>query len=320
VVAAVGVGQVRLGAGGSPLDRPVELHRAEAHDRLVGVVVDLAAEAAADLGSDDPHLVLGHAERRERHQQPVHVRVLTRHVDRHLAGRRVVGGEHRARFDRMRDQAVVAQVELHGVRGRGEGGVHRFALADLPVEGHVAGRLFVDRGSAAFESGHDVGHGVERFVVDGDPVGGVACEVAVLGDDDGHRVADVADRVGGDHRVRRRLEIRQQPADGHHARDAGGRDVARREHGENAGQGFGGGGVDAADAGMRVRTANDRGMRHALDLQVVGVLAAAGDEGRVFPALDRGAEYARHFSSSSPRRTSPLRRCCGSRCNGRCCP
>ena len=320
VVAAVGVGQVRLGTGRRPLDRPVELHRTEAHDRLVGVVVDLAAESAADLGCDDPHLVLWHAERGERHQQPVHVRVLARHVDRHLAGRRVVGGEHRAWLDRVRDQAVVAQVELHRVRGGGEGGVDRFAIADLPVEGDVAGGVLVDRGRAVIERGHDVGHRVERLVVDGDPFGGVAGEVAVLRHDDSHSIADVADRVGRDHRVSRSLQVWQQPADRDHAGNAGRRDVARREHGENAGKRLGGGGVDAADPGMSVRAANDRGMRHAGGLEVVGVLAAAGDERRVFPALDRGAEYPCHVSSSSPRRTSPLRRCCGSRCNGRCCP
>ena len=175
-------------------------------------------------------------------------------------------------------------------------------------------------GAPSSSGGHDVRHRVERLVVDGDPLGRVAGEVAVLRDDDGHRVADVADRVGGDHRVSGRLEIRQEPADGNHAGNAGCRDVARREHGEDAGKRLGGGGVDAANPGMRVRTANDRGMRHAGGLEVVGVLAAAGDERRVFPALDRGAEYARHLSSSSRLRTSRPPRCCGSRCNGRCCP
>ena len=156
------------------------------------------------------------------------VRVLGRHVDRHLAGGRVVGGEHRARLDRVGDQTVVAEVEFHRVRGGGESRVDRFPLADFPVERHVAGRFVVDCGRAVLKCRDDVGHGVERFVVDGDPVRGVAGDVAVFGDHHGHCVADVTDRVGRDHRVGGGLEIRQQPADRDDAGNAGGGDVGAR--------------------------------------------------------------------------------------------
>ena len=59
VIATVRVGHIRFAARGRPLHRAPELHRAEARDRLVGVVVDLRTEATADRWCDDPHLVLG---------------------------------------------------------------------------------------------------------------------------------------------------------------------------------------------------------------------------------------------------------------------
>ena len=52
-----------------------------------------------------------------------------------------------------------------------------------------------------------VGDRRQRLVVDLDRVGRVAREVAVLGDDDRHRVADVAHRVDRDRRVGRGLRV-----------------------------------------------------------------------------------------------------------------
>ena len=49
-------------------------------------------------------------------------------------------------------------------------------------------------------------------------------------------------------------------------------------------------GVDRLDAGMGVRTANDDRVGHPRPGQIIGVLALAGDEIRIFAALDRAAE------------------------------
>ena len=82
VVAAVRVGEERLAALGGPLDRAVDVLRRPDHRGLFGVQVDLRAEAAADVGRDHAHLVLGQAEHERRHQQALDVRVLARHVER----------------------------------------------------------------------------------------------------------------------------------------------------------------------------------------------------------------------------------------------
>ena len=54
----------------------------------------------------------------------------------------------------------------------------------------------------------DVDDRRQLVVVDDDRVGGVAREVAIGGDDDGDRLAAVADRVDGDRAMIRRRERR----------------------------------------------------------------------------------------------------------------
>jgi hypothetical protein len=50
---------VVLAARLGPLDRAAELARDDEGEHLLGVDVELGAEAAADVGSDDAQLVLG---------------------------------------------------------------------------------------------------------------------------------------------------------------------------------------------------------------------------------------------------------------------
>ena len=59
VVAAVRVGHEGFGALGGPLDRPADLAGGPGDDRLLGIVEDLGAEAAADIGRDDAQLASG---------------------------------------------------------------------------------------------------------------------------------------------------------------------------------------------------------------------------------------------------------------------
>ncbi len=66
--------------------------------------------------------------------------------------------------------------------------------------------------------------------------------------------------------------------------------VGAGEHGEHPGQRHGGGGVDAANAGMGVRRAHHDRMRLAGKLDVVAEAALAGQQLRVFLARDRPAD------------------------------
>ena len=143
VIAAMRVGDEGFGALGGPFHRPVDLLRRPGDERFLGVVVDLRAEAAADVGRIDAQLVLGDLQHERAHQQADHVRVLARGVERVVAGRQLVVADRGARLHRVRHEAVVDEVELGDVRGLGEGGIDGGLVAQLPVVAEVVGRLVV---------------------------------------------------------------------------------------------------------------------------------------------------------------------------------
>src|SRR5699024_9343976 len=97
------VRNVSLGACRLPFDGPTELHRAPRYDRLVGIVVDLAPEAATILGSDDVDLLLGKPECARREQQSVEMRILTRHPPSQLLGSSIEIGQCVPWLHRVRD-------------------------------------------------------------------------------------------------------------------------------------------------------------------------------------------------------------------------
>ncbi len=146
VVATMGVGEEGLRALGGPLDRPTQLLARPDQRRLLAVEEDLAAEAAADVGCDDAHLVLGNAEHEGAHQQPLDVRVLVRHVQRVLVAGRVPVRVRRARLDRVRHQPVVAEGQRRDMGGALERGVGAVLVADQPLVAAVV-RRFVVHGS-----------------------------------------------------------------------------------------------------------------------------------------------------------------------------
>ena len=174
VVAAVRVREEGLGALRGPLDRAVQLLRRPGDDGLLGVEVDLGAEAAADVGRDHAHLVLGQPQHERRHEQALDVRVLVRDVERvGIVGARVAR-DRGARLDGVGDEAVVDEFERRDVVRAGESLVHGALVADRPHVAGVVGRAVVhDRRAGLARVGglHDRG---QDFVVDVDQLGRIA--------------------------------------------------------------------------------------------------------------------------------------------------
>jgi hypothetical protein len=130
-----------------------------------------------------------------------------------------------------------------------------------------------------------VHHRRERLVLDHDRVAAVLGDVRVVGDDDAHLLALEP------HLVRRQHGLgvvgeRRHPGEvalghhlaGEHQPDA--RDLPRLA------------GVDARDAGVRERAAEDLHVQHAGQVDVVDVVAATPDEPAVLHPLPAGAEPA----------------------------
>jgi hypothetical protein len=56
------------------------------------------------------------------------------------------------------------------------------------------------------------------------------------------------------------------------------------------GNGFGSGRVDETDASVGARAAQNAGVQHPRQLDVIGISASAGDETDVFASFDRSAD------------------------------
>jgi hypothetical protein len=222
------------------------------------------------------------------------MRVLVADVERVAVGVAVVAGVGAAWLHRVRDQPVVAKAQRGDVRGAGQRGGGAVLVADAPVVTQVVSGFVVHRQAGGRKAlrGGGVDHRRQFVVIDGDQRRRGLRLVQRFGHHHRHPVAHVAHLAIGQHRVlgllhRRTIEAVDQPAAG---QAADGLEVLAGEDAQHAGRGGGGRGVQAFDAGVGIRAAQKVGMGLALQRDVVGVLALAGEEAAVFTAFDRLAD------------------------------
>ncbi len=240
VVAPVRIRRERLGGAiRGPLHRTRELPGGPGDHHVLGVEIDLRAEAAPDVARDHAHLVLGQAHDEGGHQQALDMRVLAGHVERvFVLGARVVA-DRGARLDRVRHEAIVDEVELGDVRGLGEGGIHRGLVADRPDVAGVVRRDLVDLRRALGHRLLALDHGGQLLVVHLDLLRRVARLGERLGDHHCHALADEPDLALCEHGVGRLLhrlavDIGDQPA-ARQAAEFGRGNVIAGVDGEHAG-------------------------------------------------------------------------------------
>ena len=198
VVATMGVGEERLGTLACPLDRTADLLRRPDADRLFGIDEDLRTETAAHVWRDHPKLVLRRDADEGGENEPRHMRVLARRVEREGVGARIVITDGRARLDGVRHQTIVDDVELGDMRGLCESRVSRGLVAKMPLIDRVVGRNVVDNRRALRHGGVHVDDRRQHGVIDIHLLGALARLRMGLGDDDGHVVANVAPAFMGD--------------------------------------------------------------------------------------------------------------------------
>jgi hypothetical protein len=203
--------------------------------------------------------------------------------------------------------ALDGQVEGEPVRGGRDrrGGV---AVVLLHPGADVAGDVVVHEvGRSA--GGLDADHRRQELVADPDPVDGVLGDVAVLGDHERDRLADVVDLVPGERELGAAVGecgVRDQQGQrvGHHAVE-----VVVRPDGVHAVEVEDVRDVDVEDPGVGVRRAEDGGVQGGRpDEHVVDVAAATAEEALVLDARHLLAEELRGHEappwSSAARRTA----------------
>ncbi len=219
------------------------------------------------------------------------MRDLGRGPQRQRAFARMVRRDHAARLDWHRRQPLVIQpVRDHAIRSP-ERFVYVAASGDRMRVRDIRSEVWMRQRRARLDCLFGVHDDRQRIVVDVDRVDGVARDVGVGGHRYGDGVADEVDAVACEDGVRRRLQAGDRRGARHGA--------ARRVHvgagkdADHAGDRLRGRGVDADDARMRVRAAQDRGVQQARELHVVDVGADALDQARILDPLHRAADVRR---------------------------
>ncbi len=262
-------------------------------------MIDLRAEAAADIGRDDAQLVLRQMQHEGAHQQADGVRILAGGEERVVAGAAVILADIGARLHGVGHKPVVDEVKARDVLRLGEGGVDRGLVADMPVIAEIARRRVPDARLARPHRVLDRGGGRERLVADSDQLRRFLRLRPGSGDDHRDGIADVADALDGEDRVRRlghgRAVLRlHAPAAGQGAHTRG-LQIGARIDGDDAGRRLGARRVDALDLGMGMRAAQEHRVQLARPVDVVGVVALAGEEAEILLSAHRRADRGGHF-------------------------
>ena len=199
----------------------------------------------------------------------------------------VIGDQRAAHFHRIRRHARAFRRHADGAGGARKGGVDRLLVAIVEIETDIVRDIVVHLHRARRHGALDADQHRQILIVDLDQIGGVARGVLRLGDNDCDFLAGKAHAVARQHRA-----LRHQHRPDRHGRAAA-ESAARLakpasaislagQHRQHAGRGSGRLGVDRLDDGMRPVGAAKGGIGLAVEIEVVGVAALAGDEAPVF--------------------------------------
>ena len=189
----------------------------------------------------------------------------------------------------------------------GERRFGRLLVAEMPLVDRVVRRDVMDQRRALRLRLRRIGDRGQHLVIDLDLLARVLRLRQRLGDHHRDGVADVIRLLVGDRRMRRHLHRRavlrrDRPAADQIA-DLVGREIGAGQHRDDARHALRFRAVDLPDLRVRVRRADEIDVGLARTIDVVGVLALAGDEPVVFLAADCRADPGRaHGVSSSGNR------------------
>ena len=289
-IARLVVGDEGLGAGRYPMNWAAYQPRGAEQRHIFRIARRLHAEPAADIVGQHANPI---------RRKPQCAAELTAHAGDALgaaaqgeAGRLVVARRQGARLHRDRGDPLVDEVPASDMVGAGEDAVDLAPIVARrigrrgPVEGEIAGGRGPDLGAGGGAPGvHDRR---QRIIIDRHAVGRIERGGRGFGNDQRHRLADMEDAFDGERRTERRDRLhavapRQRHRSGHGAEIGCGK-IARGDHRHHAGHGQRRGAVDGPDDGMGMGRTHENACRRAVREDVVGVAAAAPQQGIVFDA------------------------------------
>ena len=186
----------------------------------------------------------------------------------------------------------------------GEGRIGCGLVAEVPVVDRVARRGVMDLRLTRLRRARRVGDRGQLRILNLDLFRGVSRLRISIRDDDGDVIAHVAHLALGERwmgaRLHRRAVLRMDHPAADEAADLIGRDVVAGEDRNHAQRLEGGGKVDFVDCRVGVRRAEKIREGLAVTIDVVDIMALAGDEPDVLCSFDRGAECCHAHDVSLP--------------------
>ncbi len=215
-------------------------------------------------------------------------------MQRVAASAGVVLSGHTTGLDRIGGDTIDDEPLLDHVRGAGEGGFDRGFVAGFIEIGLVLGAVVVELRRARFERLARRHHRGPHRIVDRDVLGRVAGTVERVGNHHAHRIADVAHPVDRDRRPFRHVH-RSAVAplvERHRGQrtEAVGGVVGASQQRLNPGHGQRRARIDAADVGVRVRRAHDRGVELMHEIEIVEIAPAPHQQPGILPPRYRLAD------------------------------
>ena len=274
----------------------LQLYQPAAHHggapRAQGLIegVLLVAEAAADVGLDDPHLAPGNSQGLAHHPAD-DVGNLGR-GDHHDPARLHVG-KAAVVFNVavLHGRRVVPALHLHKTRLLTGLGI--VAPADIRMRQDILGILFMDLRSPLLHGLLDIQHERQFLILHLQCPDALHCRHLVFGNDHGHLVAVVTDMAVEKHPVRHILMMGVRGPGMARRGEGMIRHVEARQHPHHAGNGLGLGGIDGLDKAVRNGGMADLHHQGAAVAQIVCIL---GPSGRLFVGVHPDYAFADAFA------------------------
>ena len=203
IVAALRVTHEMVGAIGGPFDGLFQFFRGDRNQRVFAVRKQFGAEAAADVGTDHPHLFQRHLQHHAADDLAQAMAALAADRQRQVILLGVVFGDRGARLHEVGDDARIDDRDFGDRMGLCKDGIGCRLVADRHVEQNVARVLGPDLRRALLHGVDEADNRRQRRPVDLDRLERVAGLVDGVGHHEGDGIADVADFIPGEDRVRR---------------------------------------------------------------------------------------------------------------------
>ena len=188
MVPSMRIGLKRFASICGPLDRAVYLTSRPSNNDFLRVMENLRSKSTTDIGRINPQLVFRQTQYKSTHQQTDHMWILTRGMQGELTGRLIIITDCAPGFDRVRDQAIVYQIQSGYMVSIGKCFLNCILVTQSPVITDICSDIIVNASRAIGYRSLHVNHCIEHIIIDKDALSRISRLSARLCQHDSNRV------------------------------------------------------------------------------------------------------------------------------------